>query len=262
MVSFMLENYFSELPGSPDKTEVVALWVWIMGSASALSTMGWPNMWTFIYYSMLLMAAVITITTQMFTILQSLFDEFEELRVRKQKVTFGLIGGLAVCSTFFCTNHGLGSFVVIAMDAIVTYSMLHLLLLLVVLWIYGRERFQRDIEFMLSQPFDSWKIYMLRFIAPIFLVIGLMIGISWSIMDHNYFSVFLVMSIIVVWLPIIGIPAYGMYCLSKSTGTVWDRLRRRPTDWYPLEMEYRQKYEEAIGATDTNQLSEVTDEIN
>jgi len=36
--------------------------------------------------------------------LQSLFDEFEQLRAKKQEVTFGLIGGLAVCSLYFCTN--------------------------------------------------------------------------------------------------------------------------------------------------------------
>nr|XP_016998145.2 sodium-dependent acetylcholine transporter-like isoform X2 [Drosophila takahashii] len=240
MVSFMLEHYFSELPESSDKTVVHTIWVLIVSSASALSTMGWPNMWTFIYYTMLLMAAVITITTQIFTILQSLFDEFEELRVRKKKVTFGLIGGLAVCSIFFCTNH-------------------------VVLWIYGRESFQRDIEFMLGQPFASWKIYILRFIAPIILVICLLIGISWSILDPDYFTVeFLAMSIIVVWLPLLAIPGYGIYNLSQSTGTVWDRLRRtcRPTDWYPLEVEFRQKYEKAVGTTETHQLLEVTEEVN
>jgi len=37
-------------------------------------------------------------------VLQSLFDEFDELRVRKQEVTFGLIGVLAFSSFFFCTN--------------------------------------------------------------------------------------------------------------------------------------------------------------
>ncbi|KAH8353063.1 hypothetical protein KR084_008640 [Drosophila pseudotakahashii] len=264
MISLMLEHYFSELPKSSDKTEVDSIWGLMLSSASALSTIGWPNMWTFIYYTMLLMAALISITTQIFTVLQSLFDEFEELRVRKQKVTFGLIGGLAVCSIFFCTNHGSHFYVFITVDAVLTYSVLHLLLLLVVLWIYGREGFQRDIEFMLGQQFASWKIYILRFIAPIFLVICLLIGISWSIIDHNYATVeFLAISIIVVWLPLLAIPAYGLYYLSKSTGSLWDRLRRtcRPTDWYPVEMEHRQQYEQAVGTTENLHLFEVTEEV-
>ncbi|XP_016998143.2 sodium-dependent acetylcholine transporter-like [Drosophila takahashii] len=264
MLSLMLEIYFSELPESSDKTLVMSFWVLNVSCASALSTMGWPNMWTFIYYTMLLMAAVITITTQIFTVLQSLFDEFEGLRVRKQKVTFGLIGGLAICSIFFCTNHGLFSFLSITVDAIFTHSVLHLLLLLVVLWIYGRERFQRDIEFMLGLQFPSWRIYILRFIAPIILLICLLIGISWSKLVHDYVSVFLLMFIIVVWLPLLAIPVYGLYYLSQSTGSVWDRLRSscRPTDWYPVDMEYRQKYEQAVGTTETHQLFGVTEEVN
>ncbi|XP_044250990.1 sodium-dependent proline transporter-like isoform X2 [Drosophila takahashii] len=264
LVSFMLEHYFSEFAKGSDKTYVTNIWLLILSSASALSTMGWPNLWTIIYYTTLLMAAVISITTQIFTVLQTLFDEFEDLRKKKKEITFGLIGGLAVCSLFFCTNHGNDYFIYLAIDAIFSHSVLHLLLLLVVLWIYGRERFQRDIEFMLGQPFAFWKIYILRFIAPVILVISMVAGISLTMLGFTDLSVvILVMSITLVWLPILAIPGYGFYYLSQSTGSVWDRLRRtcRPTDWYPVEMEYRQKYEETIGTTDTHQLSEVTDEV-
>jgi len=54
-----------------------------------------------------------------------------------------------------------------------SHSLLHLLLLLVVLWIYGQKRFQRDIEFMLGQPFASWKVFILRYTAPIVFLICL-----------------------------------------------------------------------------------------
>jgi len=47
------------------------------------------------------------------------------------------------------------------------------MLLFVVLWIYGRKRFQRDIEFMLGKQIPSWNIFILRFVAPIILVICL-----------------------------------------------------------------------------------------
>lgn len=56
-------------------------------------------------------------------------------------------------------------------DSLFTQTSLNLLLLLVVLWVYGRVRFQRDIEFMLSQRFATWKVNMLRFVAPICLCI-------------------------------------------------------------------------------------------
>ncbi|XP_016998140.2 sodium- and chloride-dependent glycine transporter 1-like [Drosophila takahashii] len=264
LVSFMLDHYFKELADA--STYVHKDWLLYLSSASVISTMGWANMWTFIYYTMLLMAALIVMSTQIFTLLQSLFDEFEKLRERKRDVTFGLIGGLALCSFFFCTNHGISFFFAIGCDSIFSHSLLHLLLILVVLWIYGRERFQRDIEFMLGQPFASWKIFILRFIAPIFLVISLLIGIVVFLAEHFHFSVVVfVLSILLVWLPILAIPGYGFYYLFQSTGTFCDRFKRacRPTDWYPLEMEHRQQYEVAVGNTEmTHQLFEVTEEVN
>nr|NP_001285712.1 uncharacterized protein Dmel_CG13795, isoform C [Drosophila melanogaster]NP_609138.3 uncharacterized protein Dmel_CG13795, isoform B [Drosophila melanogaster]AAF52546.4 uncharacterized protein Dmel_CG13795, isoform B [Drosophila melanogaster]AFH58721.1 FI17140p1 [Drosophila melanogaster]AHN54227.1 uncharacterized protein Dmel_CG13795, isoform C [Drosophila melanogaster] len=266
MVSFMLEHYFNELSDVDDNGHVLSHWLLYLSSASALSTMAWPNLWTFIYYSMLLIAALIVMTTQIFTVLQSLFDEFEVLRVRKQEVTFGLIGGIALCSFYFCTNHGIIFFSALGLDAIFSHSLLHLLLLLVVLWIYGRERFQRDIEFMLGQPFASWKVFILRFIAPIILVICLLAGIALSISEHSYSTtVVFVMSIVLVVLPILAIPGYGFYYLYQSTGTFCERFKRtcRPTDWYPVEMEHRQQYEEAVDNTEmTHQLFEVTEEVN
>nr|NP_609137.2 uncharacterized protein Dmel_CG13794 [Drosophila melanogaster]AAF52545.3 uncharacterized protein Dmel_CG13794 [Drosophila melanogaster]AAY55020.1 IP11961p [Drosophila melanogaster]AOQ14955.1 CG13794-PA [synthetic construct] len=256
LVSYMLDHYYNEgIEGSFDK-QVLTHWALYLSSATALSSLGWPNLWTFIYYTMLLMAALIVITTQIFTVLQSLFDEFEVLRVRKQEVTFGLIGGIAVCSFYFCTNHGITFFSALALDAIFSHSLLHLLLLLVVLWIYGRERFQRDIEFMLGQPFASWKVYILRFIAPIILIICLVVGILVCYMEHIYSSaIVLGMSIILVILPILAIPGYGIYYIYRSTGSFCERFKRtcRPTDWYPVEMEHRQQYEEAVSNTDMTQ---------
>jgi len=68
------------------------------------------------------------------------------------------------------------------------------------------------------------------------------------------------MCIIVLWLPILAIPGIGLYYISQSTGTFCDRFRRtcRPTNWYPVDMERRQKYEEAIRAPEmTHQLTDV-----
>ncbi|XP_044315822.1 sodium-dependent proline transporter-like [Drosophila rhopaloa] len=266
MVSFMLEHYYKGFSEDSYKTYVINSWLLYVSSASALSSMHWSNLWTIIYYTMLLMAALIVMTTQIFTILQSLFDEFENLRTRKQEVTFGLIGGLTVCSFFFCTNHGINSFSALSLDAIFSHSLLHLLILLVVLWIYGRERFQRDIEFMLGQPFASWKIFILRFIAPLFLLYYLVPEAYVALLRHtsSVVSVFII-SILLVGLPILAIPGYGFYFLYQNTGTFWARFRRtcRPTDWYPVEMEQRQKYELDVGNSDiTHIILGVTEEVN
>ncbi|KAH8240848.1 hypothetical protein KR026_006239 [Drosophila bipectinata] len=264
MVSFMLEHHFKEVTSASYDTHVVTYWLLYLSSASAMAGMHWANLWTFIYYTMLLMAALIVMTTQIFTILQTLFDEFEALRLKRQEVTFGFIGGLAVCSFLFCTNHGIIYFSTITMDTIFSHNVLHLLLLLVILWIYGRVRFQRDIEFMLGQPFANWKVFILRFISPLILIISLLIGIFMSIMEHAFTSaLFEAISILLVVIPILAIPGYGFYYLYQSNGTFSERFKRacRPTDWYPVELEHRQQYELAVGNTEmTQQL--VTEEVN
>nr|NP_609136.2 uncharacterized protein Dmel_CG13793 [Drosophila melanogaster]AAF52544.3 uncharacterized protein Dmel_CG13793 [Drosophila melanogaster] len=262
MVSFMLEHYFLGLPKPLFETQVINHWVLFLSSASALSSLGWPNLWTFIYYTMLLMAALIVITTQIFTILQSLFDEFEQLRAKKQEVTLGLIGGLAVCSLYFCTNHGVLYFAILSIDAIFSQTLLHLLLLLVVLWVYGRDRFQKDIKFMLGQPFASWKVFILRFVAPPTLVICLVLEIKMCLEEHSYSSSVLhFMAIILVGLPILAIPAYGFYYIHQRPGSISELFRA--TDWYPVEMEYRQQYGELVQKSEmTHQLFDRTEEVN
>lgn len=53
------------IEGSFDK-QVLTHWALYLSSATALSSLGWPNLWTFIYYTMLLMAALIVIVSFFF----------------------------------------------------------------------------------------------------------------------------------------------------------------------------------------------------
>lgn len=87
-----------------------------------------------------------------------------------------------------------------------------------------------------------------------------------TVFEHMYSSTGLVViSLIMVVVPLLFIPGYGVYNMLRNTGSFCDRFRRacRPTDWYPVEMEDRQQYEERVGNSDiTHQLYEVTEEVN
>ncbi|XP_030384886.1 sodium- and chloride-dependent glycine transporter 1-like [Scaptodrosophila lebanonensis] len=265
LVSFMLLHYFKEITPENINRYMQSHWVLFIPSASVLASLEWANMWTFMYYTMLLMASVIVIVTQIFTILNSLFDEFEQLRQYKQEVTYGFIISLALCSLYFCSNHGVLYFTALSMDSLLVQALLHLLLLLVVLWIYGRERFQRDIKFMIGETFASWKINVLRFVAPLFLLFTLLTCVIVAFMEHSFSSSSIgFISIVLVITPLLYIPSYGVYIMFRNTGSFCMRFKRacRATDWYPLEMEDRQRYEEALGTNDlTHQLYEVTDDM-
>ncbi|XP_034472533.1 sodium-dependent proline transporter-like [Drosophila innubila] len=266
MVSFILQHYFQAMKVDSFDLYAETNWVLYLSSASALATLEWANLWTILYYSMLLISSLVVMITQIFTVLTSLFDEFEFLREHKQRVTYGFIGFLGFCSLLLSTQHGIVFFSAVSLDSILTHSVMHLLLILAVLWIYGRERFQRDIEFMLGQPFASWKVFILRFIAPLFLIYSLLMGLLMASMEHMFqSSLMLYISLILVIVPLIFIPGYGMYITYQNTGGFCNRFRRacRPTDWYPQEMEDRQQYEEVVGNSDvTHQLYEVTEEVN
>ncbi|XP_017086431.2 sodium- and chloride-dependent neutral and basic amino acid transporter B(0+)-like [Drosophila eugracilis] len=263
MLHCMIVHYYEEL--SEDHI-VKVYWTYYLSGASALSSVGWPNLWTILFYTMLLMAGLIVLTTQIFTILQSLFDEFETLRKRKMEVTFGLIGGLAVCSCAHTVGHVIMFVMGFAHNIAVTHSVLHFLLILVVFWIYGRERFQRDIEFMLGQPFASWKVFTLRFMAPFILLGCLVSGIKYLRREHyQEYAVVHSLHYILLVPCALAIPAYGFYYVYQNSGSFCERFRRtcRPTDWYPVEKEHRQRYGEAVGQTEvTDQLFELIDDVN
>ncbi|KAH8378507.1 hypothetical protein KR093_011745 [Drosophila rubida] len=266
MVSFILHHYFRSISVRTFDLYVEVNWVLYLSSASAMADMEWPNFWTILYYTMLLCASLVVMITQIFTVLTSLFDEFEMLRAQKEKTTYIFIGALAFLSIAFCSNHGVIFFSAVSLDSIITYSVMHMLLILAVLWIYGRERFQRDIEFMLGQPFASWKIFILRFIAPLFLIYSMLVGLFMASMERIYSSApVMFISLFLVILPLLFIPGYGIYITYQNTGGFCNRFRRacRPTDWYPVEMQHRQQYEEVLGNSDlTHQLYEVTEEVN
>lgn len=73
-------------------------------------------------------------------------------------------------------QHGITYFTALSVDTHITQTAINLLLILIVLWIYGRVRFQRDIEFMTNQRFTTFKINILRFVAPLGMIIILVSG--------------------------------------------------------------------------------------
>lgn len=78
-------------------------------------------------------------------------------------------------------------------------------------------------------------------------------------LSNAIIAIYAILFIVVPWLLI---PAYAVYSMRQSMGSLKERFRRccRPNDWYPVEQEHRQRYEEAMGNTEiTHQLSEITE---
>lgn len=163
-------------------------------------------------------------------------------------------------------------------------GLIFLLLILVVLWIYGRERLQRDVYFMLHIRYPSYVVNIVRFIVPIFLFI---ITVSVFLKNNSVFlketylqfvglaltlspmgrSPFyeIIAALIIKIVPWIIIPGYMVYSLVRANGSFSSKFKKlnRPTDWYPVEIDDRQRYEAALGNSDiSHQLSSTVIEEN
>ncbi|XP_067624073.1 sodium-dependent serotonin transporter-like isoform X2 [Eurosta solidaginis] len=271
-IVYVTDTYFEDIKENYNESRsesyatISHMWALFLSTGSVMAEMSWPNLWCILYFTMLLIAALITMTISLLSTLQSLFDEFEILRYQKNEVTFIAIGVLTLSSLYTCSNKGTFFHFMISNDTMVTQISLNLLLLLVVLWIYGRVRFQRDIEFMLNQGIATWKIYMLRFVSPLCLISMLMVALGICAFQHIFFvDSFLpvIVALFLIVLPWLFVPGYMMYIISQTTGTVKTRFRRcvHPVDWYPLEMENRIRYEQVMRNEDmTHQLNPLDEE--
>ncbi|XP_065357644.1 sodium- and chloride-dependent glycine transporter 2-like isoform X2 [Calliphora vicina] len=263
LLSNLTRQHFSELTNFKYFSDVEYLWVLYLSPASVMSHMEWANLWTILYYFMLFLSGMLLIITQLFTILTTIFDEFAALRERKAEVCMGLIAATAAISLYFTSNHGVIYFVVLLTDTYITQTLINLVLLLIVLWIYGRERFQRDIEFMINERFSTWKINFLRFVAPLGMLMILLYGFVLAFFGHLASNIVIaVFALIFIIIPWLLIPVYVVYAMRHGMGSFKTRFQRscRPNDWYPVEQEDRQCYEEAMCNMDiTHQLNEITD---
>ncbi|XP_073825460.1 sodium- and chloride-dependent neutral and basic amino acid transporter B(0+)-like [Musca autumnalis] len=221
-------------------------------SGSSLAAFAWPNLWCILFYAMLFTAAVVLMVIQLHSILTSIFDEFVFLREHKLRITCYIITAMAVLSLYFSSLSGYESSVNLIMETFISQSLINLLLILLVTWIYGRERFQRDIYFMTNKRFDTIDVYILRFYAPLCMLVVLVavlfivvFNYAFSSRAPNGFDMFM------KTLPWCSIPGCIIYTLYKSQGTLKERFLKccRPNDWYPVEPEERIRYEETVNSS-------------
>ncbi|XP_061391174.1 sodium-dependent serotonin transporter-like, partial [Musca vetustissima] len=135
----------------------------------------------------------------------------------------------------------------------VTHLTISILLLFVSTWIYGRERFQCDLQFMLGKTISNFKIFLLRFLTPIFLgfCIGDVIYATYSYSDdsNNPPSVLILITQCMVFA---AVPLYMVYKVSRTTGSLRQRVKQcfAPHDWHPVDADNRRFYEEIMGTSE------------
>ncbi|XP_037814649.1 sodium- and chloride-dependent glycine transporter 1-like [Lucilia sericata] len=245
LLANLIKQYFKEVTGDKYYTEVAHVWIPYLSAGSAMTDMAWANLWSILYYFMLFLSAMLTIIMELYTILTTVFDEFAALR--KCKVLMGtcLIAATAPISLYFTSYIGFRNFVAILIDTYFTHTILNLLLILIVLWIYGRERLQRDMKFMTNSHFSTWQINALRFVVPLALLIILIYFFFEACVTHYLSNQFIaIFALIFIIIPIVLIPIYAVYYVCQSDVG-------RSNNWYPVELEDRERYEDVVISNDS-----------
>ncbi|XP_055853330.1 sodium-dependent neutral amino acid transporter SLC6A17-like [Episyrphus balteatus] len=248
-LSLLVMNYIARMdPDNIGLKYIHSQWMEFLTIPTALTYMELPHIWSLLFFGMLILGSLNLLITQLISILTSVFDEFELLRGLKKEVTLGTMGFMALTSIFYCSNYGITIFETLAQISILTQMILNLLLLIVIVWIYGRERFQRDVSFMTDQTYSTWMVNIVRYVAPLFIFIAWLAALAFVLIHLQKLdsrAIIFLLAVIAAF-PLLLIPGYSLFRIYQTTGLVGMRMRRcaRPTDWYPVDPSDRQRYEE------------------
>ncbi|EDV31364.1 uncharacterized protein Dana_GF14587, isoform D [Drosophila ananassae] len=207
-----------------------------------------PNLWAFLFFTMIFLSEFCALLIQMMSILTALFDEFEILRAKKTPIVCLLVFVLAGTSVFFCTQYGFSQFTILPNLAMFTHIIISGILALMVTWVYGRVRFQCDLQFMLGKTISSVKIFFIRLATPIFLGFCL-IQVSFFIDLHEIHHVLIWIS---QGLVLAMALSYMVYKVSQTNGSWRQRIQQclAPHDWHPVDADNRRFYEEIMGISE------------
>ncbi|XP_037958607.1 sodium- and chloride-dependent glycine transporter 1 [Teleopsis dalmanni] len=216
---------------------------YLFGSFTSL-----PNFWSFLFFAMLFIAELSALIIQMMSVLTAIFDEHEKLRTKKSTITIGLVLMAMAVSVYFCTKQGFAHLHILPTLALLTHVTISIVLLLMTCWIYGRERFQCDLQFMLGKTISNFKIFLIRFVTPAFLVINIF-QILFLLEQEESASELVIISQVIVY---VTAAMYMIYKLCQTTGSLRNRLKQcfEPHDWHPVDADNRRFYEEVMGTSE------------
>ncbi|XP_037905127.1 sodium- and chloride-dependent GABA transporter 1-like [Hermetia illucens] len=237
---------------------------WI-GLPYFVGTLEAAQLWFALTYTMLFLCEFSSIVIQTLSITTALFDEYAKLRPFKKHITIGLCSTLFALSSFFATNLGIKLYGPLTFSAAFAQMAIVLIEIIMIVWIYGRKRFQQDFKFMLGRPFPTWKFSIIRFVTPIIVVFMGFIYFIVTFVRLHAFPLGILLTFLIKILPWVIIPAYALYKISTTTGTVKERFRKcfQPNDWYPADPRDRQRYNEMLGSSEvSHQLVEMDNHEN
>nr|XP_022326232.1 sodium- and chloride-dependent glycine transporter 1-like isoform X1 [Crassostrea virginica] len=208
-------------------------------------------LWAVLFFLMLFAVGLDTQFGMFETMTSAFVDEFPEL-LKNRKVLFTAF----FCFIEFllgipCVTQG-GIYVLQIMDwycATFSLMLLSLTECVVIAWIYGTDRFYKDIELMIGyQPCMWWKICW-KFITPVTIAFVWLFSVTQlspvKYGNYEYPNAAIVMGWMLGLASLLPIPICAIIAILREKGSLVDRIKklvRHTEDWGPAVEKHRVRY--------------------
>ncbi|KAK3086069.1 hypothetical protein FSP39_013029 [Pinctada imbricata] len=226
----------------------------------AITKLPYPQVWAVMFFLMLLTLGIDSQFGTFETVSSGLVDAFpKQLGKRKVLLTAMLCTAMFIIGLPFTTNGGMYLFQLVDWYAASLCVLITCFLeCIIVGWIYGAERFSRDVELMLGRP--VWLIFRICWciITPLVMLVAFIITLTQyqppTYEDYTYPGFARALGVILSFIPLIPLPVTMVYLLVKTEGSLWERLRllTAPSpDWGPHINKYKKSYHSEKNCLDT-----------
>nr|WLN44347.1 AAT8 [Sinonovacula rivularis] len=204
----------------------------LVGFASALSRLPFPQLWSALFFFSVIITSVDNQSVAMEMAVQCIGEMFPNLFPKHRRVTLAILTVVIfVASLPTCTGAGVYIFLLNDWYSCTWLSpILELGQLLVVAWIYGLDRYSYDVSLMLGRPLPGWYRISIAFVCPAVVVVIFVTSILKYVPPTYGIYHFSSLSQTCGWLSICfifsPIPIYIAYSLSTGQGHWTERLRR------------------------------------
>ncbi|XP_078338349.1 sodium- and chloride-dependent glycine transporter 1-like [Crassostrea virginica] len=219
----------------------------------AMLTLPFPHLWAVLFFLMLLTLGIDSQFGTFETVSSGLADAFPQyFKGRKTLLTAVLCLILFVLGLPFTTNGGMYYFQIVDWYAAsLCVTLTSFLECIIVGWIYGAERFSRDVKLMLGTEVNVVIRFCWCIITPLVMLAAFILTLTNyqppTYEGYAYPIHARVIGFLLSLIPLVPLLVTAVYYLMKTDGTFLQRLKtltQPSSDWGPHVNKYKKEYQE------------------
>lgn len=226
----------------------------------AMLTLPFPHLWAVLFFLMLLTLGIDSQFGTFETVSSGLADAFPQYfsgEKRKTLLTAGLCAILFVLGIPFSTNGGMYYFQIVDWYAAsLCVTLTSFLECIIVGWIYGADRFSKDVKLMLGMEVNVVIRFCWCILTPLAMLVAFILTLTNyqppTYEGYTYPVHARVIGFLLSLIPLIPLPVTAVYYFRKVDGTFLQRLHKltQPSeDWGPHVSKYKKGYRETYHNT-------------